>query len=968
MKKYIFILLVVIPFLTEAQVVNLYPDVTWRDESDHSWEAHGTAFYNYQGDLYCVRYKPQEKGNWPSKHTMGYPHFYTCIPNSGSSNSDQLIDYNFGTKHQNYIDNWGYMGEDGAKDEPKIIGQNFFFEYNQSLWYFQHLHSNLYPGTGNDLVNESNMCFARMPSNTSQDPDLYYVYYHTIPDIHPMGAVQLDTLLYFFSLNENSKSTDYHKWFLQEYYYNTSVKYFIHLRDIKISNIKGDKFGGFVSRTDSLGNPYLFMNTYDHSSHVGYVGKLSVTKASQMQFSYEEYTNLQMTGTGATTIVPGSIKGQRSSDPNPGNKDRVAMYGINSSKASDGQYHVSYKEFYVNKNKLFLSSGGEVIMPSNFFPHQDSDEFNIVGVFETVLKDCSQEILGKDGFQEYSWFFFPDNDGQIAGACFSSDVWAVLPGSLVSSTDLSNDDESMYGRQIRTLWSLVGILDGAPPAVIDWDVWNSLHTFEYKPTEITFTQTTGTTVNTTVTNSFGAQFTRGSEISMGSKKAEFEFGNKRKWSGNLESKVNLGTSVKREQTIPFELDRETQEYGVFLWSIPQMDRFTYMVYPWWETQLKNPVPNSLQYLFRITGMSLYAESIELAEAPFSIPDPVENNLKYWKQESRQDLYKAVHQSNINGLNISWTDRTHGTETFLRTGKDSTSTFSWDIEYERETTAGFAIPKVFSVEAGVGTSIKYSTDTKVHTFFGTSLKASLSHLFLKSDGINMNYLSINVYTLKPEDKVPYWFYNDLDGQKPWYIAYIVTDCYDKIVSLAPMNDACLSESGMMFSWASEAGSLSDYTFFISSSPGTSPATILFQKSTGNQTTLSADGFTPEKGQAYYWCVRGVSPQGEQVWSDPKRFVYTCNETIAPQNEKMKAMVYPNPSSDRDFTIAVETKTEGTIMVTLTKVDGIVLGMKEVSNTAGSIVNVAFPELDLSTGIYFAVIRSGNEQVVRKVMIR
>jgi len=971
MKKYILFILFSLPLLSFTQTVNLMPDATWRDEKDHSWIAHGTAFYNFQGDLFCVRYKTEDVGNWPNKHTIGNPHFYRCKPSSGESNSDQLTDYNFGKKNLNYINNWGYLGEDGGEHEPKIIGRNFIFEYNQQMWYFQHVHSNLYPASGNHLVDESYMCFAQIPSpaNSSQEASLFYNTYNPVPDVHPMSAIQLDTLLYLISLNENSNSSNYQRWYMQEYSFNATKKKFVFIREIQIHNIPGNKFGGMISRTDSTGNPYLILNTYDEDLKLSSIGKIVPTKVDQqVQFTYTEFPGTQMNSVGASSIVQGSIQGKRSSDPNPSKSDRISWFAINNATSSDGHYHVTYRECYMYKDNLYINTTGEAIMPSNFFPKKASDEFNMTMAFETVLKDFSQDIPGKDGFQQYNWFFFPDNDVQIAGACFNSDVWRVVPGSLVSSTDLSNDNDTVYGPAIRSLWSLVGILDGAPPAVIDWHVWDSLHTFEVKPTEIIFSQQSNSAGNTSVTSSFGAQFTRGSQISMGSKKAEFEFGNSRKWSGNLESKVNLGTTIKREQTIPFDLDRETQDYGFFLWSIPQMDRYTYVVYPWWETQFQNPVPFSLQYLFRVTGMSLFTESVDLKEFPFEIPDPVAGNLQYWKSDYRQDLNLAVHSGDVKAFNVSWTNNSHGTSSLLRVGSDSTSTFTWDIEYERETTAGFKIPKVFSTEMSVGSNIKYETSSKNHTYFGTSLEASLVNMVHKSDGIKMNYLSVNVYKLKPEDQINYWFYSQLKGQKPWYITYLVSDCYDKVVTNAPLNESCLKENELVFSWQSELGTLENYTFYLTTSQSTEPASILYKEFTGDRTTCTASGFIPQQGQTYYWHVRGLSPAGDIVWSAPMKFTFACKEQQSSGESQLKALVFPNPVTANQLNITVESREAGTLQVRLLNIDGSLLATRLIDSTSGEIIQVRFSDLTLAPGIYYALIQSGSDQLVKKILIR
>jgi hypothetical protein len=550
-----------------------------------------------------------------------------------------------------------------------------------------------------------------------------------------------------------------------------------------------------------------------------------------------------------------------------------------------------------------------------------------------------------------------------------SDMWQMVPGSLISSTDLSHDMDTAYGKSVRSLWNLVGIIDGAPPAVIDWDVWDPLHTFEYKPSEIKFVTTQVTDTSTAVTGEFGASFTRGSDIAMEGEKISMEFGSETKYSGGFEKKVELGTSWKQEYTLPFELDKETQEYGTYIWAIPEIDRVSYQVYPWWDLENKYPKSNSLQYLFRIAGMALYTESVKLEEEPFGIQNPTANNLGYWKQDYRNDLYSSTKLNNISHISISWTDNNHGTTNYLRKGRDSTSTTSWNIGYAKEYTLGIKIPKVFSFNISVGADIKYSAETKIRTFFGNSIEASYRNMWHKSEGINMNFVNTNIYTLKPEDNVPYWYFNYVEGQRPWYIAYLVGDCYDQITPVFPSNGDCLGDKPATFAWNTSLGELRDFSFFISASERVSPPSILFMKETGDLMSADLSGFTPERGKTYFWVVRGIGPKGDVVWSEPQSIRFSCEPETVNGQKSIAATILPNPGESNELRVVVEPSGDTSpITLRLTDLQGNNLTNAVPVKTGSSMFSAAFPGLNLAPGIYLAMIRQGDLTTVKKVVVR
>ena len=88
---------------------------------------------------------------------------------------------------------------------------------------------------------------------------------------------------------------------------------------------------------------------------------------------------------------------------------------------------------------------------------------------------------------------------------------------------------------------------------------------------------------------------------------------------------------------------------------------------------------------------------------------------------------------------------------------------------------------------------------------------------------------------------------------------------------------------------------------------------------------------------------------------------------PVAASLKAEVYPNPARSRDIKVAINPVTTGKILVQIVNINGIVLASEQMNMSAGTTSIVNFPGLDLTTGVYLAVIRSENEKMVKRVMV-
>jgi hypothetical protein len=173
--------------------------------------------------------------------------------------------------------------------------------------------------------------------------------------------------------------------------------------------------------------------------------------------------------------------------------------------------------------------------------------------------------------------------------------------------------------------------------------------------------------------------------------------------------------------------------------------------------------------------------------------------------------------------------------------------------------------------------------------------------------------------------------------------------------------------MLFSWQPEGGDLYDYELFISTGPTAGPGSTIYRLACKDRTMVSPVDFHPESGKTYYWAVRGIAENGETVWSESRAF--TCGvEPPGGTPSLLKVSVYPNPGRIGDIKVAIDPEKDAKIMVRLDDINGNMIAAKETFSSDGLPVTVTFSGLDLPGGIYMAIITSGQEQVVKKVVVR
>ncbi|MBN1198103.1 MAG: T9SS type A sorting domain-containing protein, partial [Bacteroidales bacterium] len=826
------------------------------------------------------------------------------------------------------------------------------FEFNQQLWFYMLIDSH-YDWSKHDYVE----CYGRLADDKSHWI-CYYTAFHGEPHKTKRGAMQIDTCLYFFNYIDNDKISYYQTWWYYTYYYNQSQNRFIATGDSAIINgMQGGTLGGMFSFYDTLNHHYTYINTFNQKGN-SYLGFLDST------WQYTPVHGGVYSNCAASAIVQGSIQGKRTTiSGHEEDNQRYALFIIGTQKNSDGHYPVTYHELMYELNYNTNEYNGTVVLPASTTPKDVNSQFLIAGTVDLVPKHFTNYLgSDNDGFQQQVWFFYPDSKKKLNGACFNSDLWRPVPNSAVSSNDLAND--SLYGKEITTMWSLTGIVDGAPPCSIDWDVWKQHN--EVDPTELVFTKTEVS--KTELTNAYENEYSMGYEIKTGmGEEGGLGFGTKFKYSNAYLNKVSTGTTITTELTKSFPLNEELQENGVFIYTIPDMTRISYQVYPWWDTQLLDPIPNSLQYLFRTTGTTVKSSTRAIAEFPFLIDKPNATDLADWKPDHRTMHWESIINSGLQPVaTMNWSSPTAGDIGTFDEVADTTTSSAQKTTYEVEISAGLKIPAIFEIGLSYGEKTSYESEIQAQTEIGHKVEASLKNLTEKSLGVNFSEYTVEMYWFKPEDG-NWWFYDSLAGQKPWYISYIVNYTQGKLVSVTPENEMRLEAPEIFFSWYAEDVEIEEYTLFIASASHIAPSTTVYRKSTLKETASGIPDTVLERDITYYWAVRGITGNKEVLWSESRAFTIQGDPPSTMNGRDLQATIYPNPATPDLIKILALSRNPGPITTEIYALNGQLLVRKTTLQDDTNPVTIEFRSLSLEAGIYVVEIRSETDRIAKKLII-
>jgi len=981
MKKIIYLIVLLIPFFGLSQT--LVPEAHWIDGNHRDWcdKGIGTAFTSHNGTVTAFNYQ----GNgWLSG---GHVYMYTINEALKTSQSDlnniKMNDFKLGpsNNHNNKIE-FNFPGESTSEDEGPVLGRAFFFQYLAQTWYSIHI------GCAYDNQ-KSFECFARVPDNTDLKCFTYYNtlkydvgLYYDVLNTSKQGAFQLDSLVYFLAYHWNSLNTYDTYWEIQEYRFDTTDSHFKSNENTRIySSLTYPYLGGVIARLDSLNNMYFIATFYDQAGH-WQVGKLIPGISDGKRTFYWEllidnsHLNPFTSTIAATTLFDGTVKGNRvaSDIPNKAQSDRLILFGECHDKSSDGYYHVQYGEYHFDNDLLFPDNKGEITLPSSSGPGKVSNYYNIHASYMLIPNDYQTVMSGIDGYQQYLWLLYPDHDRNFNGALFQSDFWCVSPAYKYSS-DL--DNAGKYPG-ISSLWTLAGIVDGAPPVSMNWHKWDSTWGYPVAATMMELeSDSSGASEFTTQSEN---EWSVGLNVDVEGKRKQYLYhtslGAKFKFSQMFEKTVSSSETHSVTYTTPFELEEESQEYGYFLYIVPIIKRYSFSAFPWWDDPKKQEYPEegTFQYLFMTIGNKPISQPVPIGNPPFNISDPNGPDLYSWQGDGdRKFLLEQAGSYDLHPvMSLSWISPGNGShmaiQTSLEAQQSDAQTKKWDFEVE----AGYTekIPDICKIDIQLSTGYSGSlmSETTSIAEYGKRIFASLEQLTSSHKGVNIDTLSMDGYLFTNDVNPDWWFYEGLNGEKPFYFAWVVSTVNKSVIPLTPANGSLVQPNELLFSWRTDHGTLENYELVISKSTPIAKTNIIYRINTGDATDASTADFIPEPGTTYYWSVKGYDEKGKKIFSPVSSFTIPKEEDQKEQINRISTVVTSNPGTKNDIRIMVSPAADGPVTLSLRNLSGTEVHRQSFKGTGNRIVYFSLGGTNLAPGLYFAVIESDGERVVKKIIIQ
>jgi hypothetical protein len=646
---------------------------------------------------------------------------------------------------------------------------------------------------------------------------------------------------------------------------------------------------------------------------------------------------------------------------------------------------VKYREVsFSNWQHYFTASDekGNINLPSDDYYAKSGDDALLDIVENYIPVDISSTMSGSDGYQKQNILVSCDKKNETNFSVFSSDFYVINEAAnVVASNMMEYQDE-----QWKKTWTLLGIVDGAPPCALDWDIWEEMHEYtgEVPPTELEWEieaeQSSSTSIETETSWTLGYDL-KGSipigeplELSLGTT-AEGAWINK-----------ELNETIKTksiELTIPITLTEENQELARWYWLVPDITRYPYSTFDWSDSDFKHPINNTIDYAFITTNYYLKPEAPPLANAPHYISSPNDSNMYDWVARG-----STMNDTTI-GYYAFYNDLSSAGSAYYNSIDDGTSCkVTSETEQSTETTntdknsfsisTGIEIPLIFSFEVESSYEYEYTTSNKVTTTFKQSLQVNLSNLKPgNSSAIYPENYYVFPYLFTADKNQDWWYFDnpELMGYKPWYLAYTVSLNADKSNELLQLQSPAEDEvfyidEPIDFSWIDD---LQQTKLLISDQPTNALQSIVYR---GDLKSSSTDKVSGLAAGTYYWRVAGISKDGEPVWSEFRKLMIVERDFLDDNslNYELKspfvlpAKVYPNPSYAQDVSVTYEVKDEAApVQFILYDFSGVKFWESVIAPQKQGIHNKIIRTDNLGT--HFAILRivNGNYSSIQKIIV-
>jgi len=135
--------------------------------------------------------------------------------------------------------------------------------------------------------------------------------------------------------------------------------------------------------------------------------------------------------------------------------------------------------------------------------------------------------------------------------------------------------------------------------------------------------------------------------------------------------------------------------------------------------------------------------------------------------------------------------------------------------------------------------------------------------------------------------------------------------------------------------------------------------------GNDTLCTVTWNQDYEGEAMLK-VRGVNGCGNSNWSDSLLVIVSIPWGIHENNQGVHCNIWPNPFAD-EFTIQMDNLTEHDLSIDIVNATGQTIRTINQHNVVGK-WNGHFSLAGHDVGVYFVIIRSGSESIVKKIIKR
>jgi len=474
--------------------------------------------------------------------------------------------------------------------------------------------------------------------------------------------------------------------------------------------------------------------------------------------------------------IHGSLKGKRSNPP--GSKSNGNRIQVLSNYFEDGYWKDWHwigdrgtfrcRTFEINGDNYDMVAQGEILLPTK---DCHPDEWNRMSMDLTYMleektddTEVSSNTSAETMYYQKIWMFYTDKHGHIRGSEFHSDTWRYIPDSYRFSYDL--DDIGTYGEEVKNSWILLGITEGAPPCPINWDTWKEYYFETEDPSEFSFEreESSEESIESETNGSVFVGFKAGGE------EAPIEV--EGKYTSTWEKDKEKSTIKIEGEISSLGLNKESQKIGSKFYLVPQIERLTYGVFPWWRggDEIKLSNSSSFQFRFITLKYTIKREDISLDDPLFALDLDSINTETMWSWTKHNDnrLWLLNNANKADIINFYWSDPHKGTESYYESEKEEWITRSHENEVELSGAAGK--PMVFKVTGGAKYSWKNSTTIK--TKLSNRFSFTYENLISKEHGPKVSEIDTKAFLFK--DPTGLYFEQHLnDGQEPWYIGYVVS---------------------------------------------------------------------------------------------------------------------------------------------------------------------------------------------------